>query len=1050
MNTTVGQVRLNAVGIDGLLRGMALPGGLTQSQKQAKDAVTGLSKTLDTTLAALSRRAERQRGFDAQEHQAFLAASTELAQGLAAVQVRVLALAQEATPERRRAQLWAEAFSKRDGLLAADREIRKEFDQTEAFLREKGLPQEILDRHHAAVSDYEKNFSQIKGYFSQVDKAHRAYVSATEHGNGTAAQTAERDLESRLSAFDEFLKANVKDPPHQPLDPNNLPHRTPKPQERKPRLKKEEFAEFQTPIRLAYNGDPANLMLAQANPDVPTLADLAETIDAQFTPEIQALATQLEHNPVKICNWVRNNIDFVPTYGSIQGAQGCLVTKQCNDMDTASLLIVLLRASGIASRYVMGTIEVPIDRVMNWVGGFTGERAALDFIASGGTPVSMGSFSGGRVSTAFLEHVWVEAYVDYIPSRGAVHRQGDMWIPLDGSFKQYTYQQGMNLQATFSFDAQAFIDQIKATATINEPESYVTNINAATIQTTLRTLRDQLTTHVTQTMPNATVGDVIGGARIVTQDLPRLPATLPYRVVAQGAKRADLPGTTRHQTTFDVPGGPLSIGPSLSYAIPLPTVAGQRVTLSYVPATQTDQDVIASLFPKPHADGSPILPEELPAAFPAYLIDLKPELRVNGAVVATGEAIRMGTPQDLTITFADPAEVGTDRVTHTVTAGDYIALAFNAGGVSTKRLTDQQARLQALKAKLDAQDVAGIAKDDLIGDLLNSVIVTYFYEVDAMDKLTAQIMKAVHLRLPSEGAFILSLKTTYLFGVPKSVGPAGMTMDVPRLFYTVKARDGNPSTTWQYGLAAGPLASALEHSVPEQLLSTTAAPVEAISAVKALSLANSQGIPIYTITPLNAATVLPQMAIPVTFLNDIKNAINTGKIVTVSKTMVVFKGRAVLGYMAIDPLTGAGAYIIGGNNGGLADVAMNVLLGLVWGAFFLTGFILGLTAPPLAGLVLGTALSIIGSQELQRLRTIADPNMEFYPVKDQIGLLVGTVVGFNLPIVLGFLGASLLAPATPLIIGIIVIAFALIIQAIVFSYLFSFRHEIKEIDTSYA
>jgi hypothetical protein len=83
-----------------------------------------------------------------------------------------------------------------------------------------------------------------KGYFSQVDKAQRAYTSASERGNETATQTAERDLESRLSSLDDFLKAKVKDPPHQPLGPNNLPHRTPKPTERKPRLKKEEFAEL--------------------------------------------------------------------------------------------------------------------------------------------------------------------------------------------------------------------------------------------------------------------------------------------------------------------------------------------------------------------------------------------------------------------------------------------------------------------------------------------------------------------------------------------------------------------------------------------------------------------------------------------------------------------------------------------------------------------------------------------------------------------------------------------------------------------------------------
>jgi len=110
---------------------------------------------------------------------------------------------------------------------------------------------------------------------------------------------------------------------------------------------------------------PILLVLA----DPPTSADLAETIEVKFTPAIQAKATELNHNPVKIYNWVRNNIEFVPTYGSSQGADMCLQTKQCNAFDTSSLLIALLRSSGIHARYVQGTIELPIEKVKNWVEG---------------------------------------------------------------------------------------------------------------------------------------------------------------------------------------------------------------------------------------------------------------------------------------------------------------------------------------------------------------------------------------------------------------------------------------------------------------------------------------------------------------------------------------------------------------------------------------------------------------------------------------------------------------------------------------------------------
>jgi hypothetical protein len=173
-----------------------------------------------------------------------------------------------------------------------------------------------------------------------------------------------------------------------------------------------------------------NYQVAQVSVDPPTAAEIAETVEVQFTPEIKAKAQELGYNPVKIYEWVRNNVEFVPTYGSIQGANMCLQAKQCNDFDTASLLIALLRASNISAHYVYGTIEVPIDKVMNWVGGFTDPNAALQLIASGGIPVTA-LIAGGTISTVRMEHVWVEAWIDYIPSRGAVQKQGDTWIPLD-------------------------------------------------------------------------------------------------------------------------------------------------------------------------------------------------------------------------------------------------------------------------------------------------------------------------------------------------------------------------------------------------------------------------------------------------------------------------------------------------------------------------------------------------------------------------------------------------------------------------------------------
>jgi len=97
------------------------------------------------------------------------------------------------------------------------------------------------------------------------------------------------------------LEDKVKEPYHQPLDPNALPNRAPKNQERAPRRNKEEFSGLiKKPILLAFNGNLSTLNLSLVGSNVPTPEDLAETSEVQFTQEIQDLAAQLEHNPVRI------------------------------------------------------------------------------------------------------------------------------------------------------------------------------------------------------------------------------------------------------------------------------------------------------------------------------------------------------------------------------------------------------------------------------------------------------------------------------------------------------------------------------------------------------------------------------------------------------------------------------------------------------------------------------------------------------------------------------------------------------------------------------
>jgi uncharacterized membrane protein len=89
----------------------------------------------------------------------------------------------------------------------------------------------------------------------------------------------------------------------------------------------------------------------------PTDPDLAPTPDADSTdPFIIEKAQELGNDPVQIFNFVRDEIGYESYKGSLRGARGTLWSKAGNALDQASLLIALLRASGIPARYAQGTL----------------------------------------------------------------------------------------------------------------------------------------------------------------------------------------------------------------------------------------------------------------------------------------------------------------------------------------------------------------------------------------------------------------------------------------------------------------------------------------------------------------------------------------------------------------------------------------------------------------------------------------------------------------------------------------------------------------------
>jgi hypothetical protein len=552
---------------------------------------------------------------------------------------------------------------------------------------------------------------------------------------------------------------------------------------------------------------------------------------------------------------------------------------------------------------------------MNWVGGFTNANAAVQFIASGGTPV-VGLISGGKIVAARKEHVWVEAYVKYYPLRGAAHKsgQGDTWIPLDASYKQYNYTQGIDIKTAVPFDAEAFVNQIKTTATIDEANSSVTNVNSAYIQQQMQSYQAQVQAYIEQNYPDATVGDVLGKKEIIKQEFSYLLGTLPYHKSLAGVKFSEIPDSLRHKIKIELIRADSYGDVDISYIARLPQLAGKRFTLSYDPATSSDQDTINKYA------------EQYATSIPAYLIRLKPVLKIENTIVSSGSTLGMGTAQYLNVSIISPHD--RDSVTHDVFAGDYAAIGLNPSKIS----------LASLQNRVDANDFT-----DAVGEMLHQTALSYWAEVDAFNSIIAKSMQVIVMRHPTELLVKARVTIEYSWGIPYLATYESRNIDVRSVMSAISS-SGEKTKSISFMKQADTMASFLEGAIFDQLFGKDIG--TGISAVSLLQSANAQGIPIYTVDSNNVTSIMPLLQLSNDVKTDIANAVNAGLEVQVSKSNVNHNGWIGCGYIITNPNTGTGAYMIsGGLNGGDDDTGGNLVIPL--GGVPITGaalFVIGILA----------------------------------------------------------------------------------------------------------
>jgi len=615
----------------------------------------------------------------------------------------------------------------------------------------------------------------------------------------------------------------------------------------------------------------------------PGEADLREDgVDVVFTDAIRQIAESLQHDPVKIYDYVKNNFTYQPYWGSLKGARGALAERSGNDADLASLLIALLRCSGYPARYAEAPMTIDIERAKNWL-GMDEDRQVGYFLATADIPDAEVLYRGAKIEKVRFRHVFVEVYLPYGDYRGQQNSDlHKLWVPLAPAFKPMRHVAGLDVEPAVPFDAEQFTRELAAGTTVNADGS-ISAMDSGLISSQMETYSDSLEDFITGHNPLMSFNELYGCSRIEEKHDPILSITLPFES-APAVRYSALQNLARHHvkiqlsywgTDLDADEEEGGLGTQeIRYMAPTASVVGRRLTLSYRPATPEDEALLRQY------DGNIF-------GTPCFLIHMYPRLTLDGAVVAENTdsspgqgidnaAISLGLDENIRIELYKPGEIvfPQRRSDTIVTVGDYMGIVLDCGSIAKEYLDESSRRLAA------AIDDTSADVERVLGEQLFMTGAAYFYQFDAQAEAMAQQAGVRWFRNPSELTISRHLQVSWLMDCfPVAIESTTILLDVtgnriqaiPRT-YEWDRREAFLRTAMQY-------MSLMEHTVLTELYHQNA-----VSAVKLMKTASDTGTAVYEITPENKAEVLGLLELPREDIDIVERELQLGQTVLVPKT----------------------------------------------------------------------------------------------------------------------------------------------------------------------
>ena len=168
------------------------------------------------------------------------------------------------------------------------------------------------------------------------------------------------------------------------------------------------------------------------------------------------------------------------------------------------------------------------------------------------------------------------------------------------------------------------------------------------------------------------------------------------------------------------------------------------------------------------------------------MVQLKPQMKADGQVIAEGKAAGMGNRQEFTISMGHVGRP-VEEVTNPVTVGGLYSISFNFGKIDVQELNQIKERIMEIK---DTATEDTIYTDEVLGEVLNSVGKAYFGQLDAMNSIVANTYNVSSVRQVSEVMTGYRPKVKYLFNTPVEMTGGSFFIDVDHDVFGVVSLDG--------------------------------------------------------------------------------------------------------------------------------------------------------------------------------------------------------------------------------------------------------------------